>query len=85
MNDLPHNDNSGHYWGPYFGANAITSPSGDGVILQGSEYIYQLTCEDNNCTSLIWKELQSVQLSHELKFNVLTYLPGIRNFKYEWL
>ena len=44
------------------GARAVTSPSGQGVILQHNEYFYELRCETKECswTILPQKLKQSV-------------------------
>ena len=74
VNDLPDDDDGARFYGgAYWGARAITSPSGDGVILQGSQYLYQLTCDDENC---IWQKLQTAVLSNKLNWSIMTYLPG---------
>ena len=62
------------YYNPdykYLGARALPSPSGDSVILQSQEYLYQFTCTSSGCT---WSEMVQ-KLAAPIRGGVMTYLP----------
>jgi len=45
INDLPFT-----YDSSFYGARAVTSPSGQGAIVQLKEHLYELTCEHRRCS-----------------------------------
>ena len=53
------------------GARAVTSPSGQGVILQHSEYFYELRCETKECS---WTILPQ-KLKQDVSSAILLALP----------
>ena len=53
------------------GARAVTSPSGQGVILQYNEYFYELRCETKECS---WTILPQ-KLKQGVKHAILLALP----------
>merc|ERR1739842_197170 len=55
----------------YWGARALTSPSGDGVIVQSNKYLFQLQCDQNDCD---WIQLDQ-ELDTAVQFAIMSYLP----------
>ena len=79
MKELPSNDNSGNFGGSHFGSKAISSLSGDGIVVQSYEFLYQLTCqnddeEEDEYDSCSWTKM-SERLTHGLRWGIMTYLP----------
>ena len=72
MESLPSNEHSVNFGGSHYGAKAISSPKGDGVVVQSYEYLYQLSCSNVSCT---WTKM-SERLDHGLRWGIMTYLPG---------
>ena len=56
----------------YYGARALTSPSGNGVVLQHMEFLYEFHFDSGKFT---WSKIQHT-LSHPVEFAVMTYLPA---------
>ena len=56
----------------YMGARALTSPSGNGVVLQHKEFLYEFHFHSGKFT---WSKIQHT-LSHQVKDAVMTYLPA---------
>lgn len=55
----------------YFGARALTSPSGDGVIVQSNKHFFELQCDQNDCD---WIQLDQ-ELDTAVRHAVMSYLP----------
>ena len=68
MESLPDN---GDTW-KYDGARALTSPSGNGVVLQHKEFLYEFHFHSGIFT---WSKIQHT-LSHPVEYAVMTYLPA---------
>ena len=67
MESLPDNG-----LGSYYGARALTSPSGNGVVLQHMEFLYEFHFDSGKFT---WSKIQHT-LSHPVQLAVMTYLPA---------
>ena len=79
MESLPFNENNVNFGGSHYGAKAISSPSGDGIVVQSYEFLYQLTCQNDNeeedaYNSCSWTKM-SERLTHGLRWGIMTYLP----------
>ena len=72
MEPLPPNKNDENFGGAHYGAKAIVSSSGGGVVVQSYEFLYQLTCDCTNCT---WTKMPE-KLKHGLRWGITTSLPG---------
>ena len=55
----------------YYGARALTSPSGDGVILQSNKHLFKLDCDQNSCQ---WSQMEQ-ELDSPVILAVMSYLP----------
>ena len=58
--------------GSYYGASALTSPSGNGVVLQYYEFLYEFHFHSGKFT---WSKIQHT-LAHPVEEAVMTYLPA---------
>jgi len=61
--------------GPFYGARAVTSASGQGAIVQYRKHFYELTCEVSGCN---WRILPN-QLSLGVDEAVMMTLPSEYN------
>ena len=61
-----------NYSSKYWGAQALPSPGGYGVILQSQAYLFELTCDSTGCT---WTQM-SQELNVPVHAAVMSYLPG---------
>ena len=59
-------------YGGYWGARALKSPDGKGVILQHETKLYELYFDS---TKLTWRQIEYT-LTNKLRGAILTYLPG---------
>ena len=73
--DLPFDHVHRWEYDQFSGANAVTSPSGKGVIVQHYKQLYELTCEISGCT---WRILPN-QLNSEVEDAVTMTLPSDYN------
>ena len=55
----------------FYGARAVTSPSGQGVILQHNKHFYELRCEIKECS---WTILPQ-KLKQDVSSAILLALP----------
>ena len=55
----------------YYGARALTSPSGDGVIIQQLNHLYEIKCNANGCKCIKMDQ----KLNTEVMLSVMTYIP----------
>ena len=55
----------------YLGCQALTSPGGDGVILQMKQYLFEFRCSPSGCA---WSRM-SQKLDRSVIWAVLSYLP----------
>ena len=69
--DLPFDHVHRWEYDQFSGANAVTSPSGKGVIVQHYKQLYELTCEITGCS---WSILPQ-RLSPGVKNAVMMTLP----------
>jgi len=60
------------YYSNFHGARAVTSPSGQGAIVQHYEHLYELTCETTNCS---WTILPQ-KLKKSVRHATLLALPA---------
>ena len=68
VESLPNNGLISKYWG----ARALTSPSGNGVVLQRKEFLYEFHFDSGKFT---WSKIQHT-LANPVHFAVMTYLPA---------
>ena len=55
----------------YWGCQALTIPSGDGVILRSEKYLFLFTCISSGCA---WSQMTQ-QMDLSVSHPVLSYLP----------
>ena len=55
----------------YYAARALTSPSGDGVIVQSNKHFFLLQCDQNDCD---WIQMNQ-ELDTAVRHAVMSYLP----------
>ena len=68
VESLPDNGDSDKYSGP----RALTSPSGNGVVLQHMEFLYEFHFDSGKFT---WSKIQHT-LANPVRHAVMTYLPA---------
>ena len=56
----------------YLAARALTSPSGNGVVLQHMEFLYEFRFDSGKFT---WSKIQHT-LARPVEFAVMSYLPA---------